>query len=137
VNEVKQLKFVTQVMQIFSLSHSDSYGDLFWRVDDGRLKLYANVSDVFFWGGADVEEITPETLSLLEQAYTDLKAVGAEEYTATLYAARIRKMRPQGAYYPSDAHESWRRVYALFDACGPERATGLGNPKKPSARKEG
>lgn len=127
--------FVTRVMEIFSLSHADNYGDLFWRVDDGELKLYANVSDVFAWGGSDVEEITRETLPELEQAYADLKAVGAEEFTAELYAARLRKMRPQGAYYPTDAHESWRRIYALFDACGPERALGPGNPKKPSQAK--
>lgn len=131
-----QTPFATRVMEIFSLSHADSYGDLFWRVDDGELKLYANVSDVFVWGGSDVEEITRETLPELERAYADLKAVQAEEFTAELYAARLRRMRPQGAAYPSDTHESWRKVYALYDACGPERAIDVGNPKKPSARRE-
>ena len=118
-------------MEIFSLSHADAYGDLFWRVDDGGLRLYANVSDVFAWGGSDCEPITPDALPVLEQAYADLKAVGAEEFTAELYAVRQRGMRPQGAAYPSDTHESWRKVSALYDACGPERAIGVGNPKKP------
>lgn len=129
----RSLPFATRVMEIFSLSHADAYGDLFWRVDGGELKLYANISDVFFWGGTDVEEIIPARLPVLERAYADLKAVEAEEFTAELYAARLRKMRPQGAYYPTDAHGSWRHVYALFDACGPERAVDVGNPKKAPA----
>ena len=123
--------FLVRVLELFSLSHADTYGDLFWRVDDGRVRLFANVSDVFAWGGSDCEDITPETLPALEQAYADLKAVGAEEFTAELYAARQRGMRPQGAAYPSDAHESWRKVSALYNACGPVRELGLGNPKAP------
>lgn len=122
-------RFLTRVLELFSASHADAYGDLFWRVDDHQPTLYANVSDVFAWGGADCEPITPQTLTVLEQAYADLKAVGAEEFTAELYAARQRGMRPQGAAYPGAAHESWRRVAALYDSCGPERAVGFGNPK--------
>ncbi|MEV0441848.1 hypothetical protein AB0I46_23220 [Streptomyces spectabilis] len=122
-------RFLTRVMEIFSLSHADSYGDLFWRVDDGKLKLYANVSDVFAWGSADTEPITPGALIALERAYADLKAVNGEDFTATLYAARQRGQRPQGAAYPSGAHASWREVSALYDGCGPERALGIGNPR--------
>jgi len=122
-------RFLVRVLEIFSMSHADAYGDVFWRVDDSELTLYANVSDVFAWGGSDAEPITPQTLDALERAYTDLKAVEAEEFTAELYAARQRGMRPQGAAYPSQTHESWRRVSALYDACGPERAVGFGNPK--------
>lgn len=128
--------FVTRVLEIFSLSHADAYGDLFWRVDDGEAKLYANVSDVFFWGGSDVEEITRETLPVLEQAYADLKEIESEEFTAELYAARVRKMRPQGAAYPSDAYTGWRKVSALYDLCGPERPRDMGNPKLAPAHKE-
>lgn len=135
MNEAYQLEFILRVMQIFSLSHADAYGDLFWRVDKNdlgmdELKLYANVSDVFFWGASDVEQITPDRLSALEGAYADLKAVQAEEFTAELYAARMRRMRPQGAAYPGSSHESWRKVAALYDACGPERGIDVGNPKK-------
>lgn len=126
-----QAPFITRVMEIFSLSHADTYGDLFWRVDDGELTLYANVSDVFMWGGSDVEEITRETLPELEQAYADLKAVGGESFTAELYAARRRKMRPQGAAYPGKADEAGPAVAALYNACGPERAIDMGNPQEP------
>lgn len=136
MTKAERLDFITRVMEIFSLTHADAYGDLFWRVEEagddvGELRLYANIPDVFVWGSADVEEITPEMLPELERAYADLKAVEAEEFTAELYAARIRRIRPQGACYPTDAHESWRHVHALFDACGPERAINVGNPKRP------
>ncbi|MEU8968107.1 hypothetical protein AB0D11_02330 [Streptomyces monashensis] len=125
-----ELAFVTRVLELFSLSHADLYdGGLFWRVDDGKLSLYANVSDVFAWGGADAEPITPDTLPALEKAFTDLKAIDADLYTAELYAARQRGERPQGAAYPDDKHQAWRQISALFDACGPERPLGLGNPK--------
>ena len=131
------LAFVTRVLELFSLSHADLYdGGLFWRVENGELKLFANVSDVFAWGGADAEPITPDTLPALEQAYVDLKAVDADEFTAELYAARQRGERPQGAAYPDSKHKSWRQVSALYDACGPERPIGLGNPKKAHAHKE-
>lgn len=122
----QRLAFITRVMEIFSMSHADTTDALFWRVDDSQLNLYANVSDVFAWGSVDAEEITPERLPDLEQAYRDLLPIGQQSYTADLYAARIRGQRPQGAAYPDGA-----AAQALFDACGPERPTGLGNPRKP------
>lgn len=133
----QQLAFITRVLELFSLSHADLYdGGLLWRVDDGQLHLLANVSDVFAWGGADCEPITPDTLPALEQAYADLKAIDADEYTAELYAARQRRERPQGAAYPDSKHKSWRQISALYDACGPERPLGLGNPKPAPAHKD-
>jgi hypothetical protein len=122
--------FLTRVLELFSLSHADAYGDLFWRVDDGEVKVFANVSDVFFWGGSDVEQITPQTLPELEGAYADLAAVGGGSFLAELYAARRRKMRPQGAAYPGEADEAGPAVAALYNACGPERAIDVGNPQK-------
>lgn len=100
------------------------------------MHLSANVSDVFAWGGADAEPITPDTLPALEQAYTDLKTIDADLYLPELYAARQGGERPQGAAYPDDKTKNWRQVSALFDACGPERALGLGNPKAAPAHKE-
>lgn len=43
---------------------------------------------------------------------------------AELFAARVREMRPQGACYKGYPKDLW----PLFDACGPERETGMGNP---------
>lgn len=132
-----QPSLITRVLEIFSLSHADAYGDLFWRVDDGLVSLFANVSDVFAWGGSDCEPITRETLPELERAYSDLKTVGAEGFTAELYTARRRHTRPQGAAYPDKTDPVGPAVAALYNACGPERETGLGNPRKPPVYPEG
>jgi len=122
LNELRgALDFLRRVLALFA--NADAHDELFWHADG---KLFANVSDVFDWGSADAEPITPDRLPLLEQAYTDLKGLNAEEYTAALYAARARGMRPQGAAYPEGA-----AVQALFDECGHEREIGIGNPKPP------
>jgi len=105
---------------------ADIRDELLWHDSPDGIHFAANVSDVFAWGCADAEDITPDTITALEQAHADCLAVGAEEYTAELYAARQRGMRPQGAAYPDKPE-----AQALFDACGPERAVGLGNPRHP------
>jgi hypothetical protein len=112
---------------------ADLGGDLLWRLEDGRVHLAVDVSDVFAWGGADAEELSPDRVLLLERAYADLSAISgaAAAYTVDLFAARLRGMRPQGAAYPSDAE-----ARALFDACGPERELGLGNPRQPPRAEE-
>lgn len=43
-----------------------------------------------------------------------------------LFAARVRSMRPQGAAYKVRYDKS---IWPLFDACGPEREIGMGNPR--------
>lgn len=43
----------------------------------------------------------------------------------------MRKERPQGACYPSN-----KDLWPLFDACGPEKPTGFGNPYKPGEYKK-
>ncbi len=106
-------------------------------------------SDIFFWGSADSEEVTTETWPLLEQTVADVKVLydrwkpqrGGEDHGGDafrlagplcwLYAARVRKQRPQGASYSYFPRDLW----PLFDACGPDRATGLGNPSKPGSYK--
>lgn len=125
--------FVTRVLDLFA--KADCHGELLWRIVDGQPEFSADVSDVFAWGGADCEDVTPDTMPVLEQAFVELKALGAEEFIADLYAARLRKMRPQGAAYPSGTHKAWREVSALYDACGPERELGLGNPKAAPAHR--
>lgn len=52
-------------------------------------------------------------------------------YALDLYSCRIEGMRPQGAVYRHNKKELW----PLFDACGPEREVGLGNPYKPGEYK--
>lgn len=115
--------FVRRVLDVFA--KADIREELLWRVEGRDVRFAVDVSDVFAWGCADAEDITPPRLATLEQAYTDLDAVGGTRHTAELYAARIRGMRPQGAPYPTEA-----AAQALFDACGPERPIGPGNPKR-------
>jgi hypothetical protein len=120
-----ELSFVRQVMFLFD--SADIHSEMYWHVGDDGIRLLALVSDVFMWGCADAEDITPERLPVLQQAYDDLAVVDGLPHLAELYAARIRRMRPQGAAY-SDSPG----VRFLFDKCGPERETGLGNPKAPA-----
>lgn len=47
---------------------------------------------------------------------------------ADLFAARARKMRPQGAAYKVRYPEP---LWESFNAAGPEREVGLGNPREP------
>jgi hypothetical protein len=106
----------------------DNCDDLWWRTDGAYapVALFINCNDVFWWGTGDCERITPENIGVLEQSYVDAKAacdIGSA-YGGTLFCARVRKIRPQGAAYPDEPS-----LWPLFDACGPERAVGMGNPK--------
>lgn len=123
--ELDQLGFLRATVDL--IRRADLGGDeILLGLRGQQISIAVNVSDVFAWGGADAEDITPERLPVLEQAWLDCKAVDAEEWTVELYAARVRGMRPQGAAYPKEAD-----IAALFDACGPQREVGLGNPRKP------
>jgi hypothetical protein len=127
-----QLQFLHALLALSS--RIDLGEQLMLHTDGQQIHASVNISDVFWWGGADAEDVTPETLPALERAYTDLRAIHptADMYTAELYAARLRGMRPQGAAYPKER----AATQALFDACGPERPTGLGNPHRPPVPKE-
>lgn len=115
-------EFLIEVLAIFA--KADSHDTLLWTFRDDTLELWANVSDIFDWGSADGEAITPDRLPVLRQALADLALLNATGWIAELYAARLRGMRPQGAAYPTS-----HAAQALFNACGPARPLGLGNPK--------
>ena len=92
--------------------------DITW---DTKLNFAVICNDLFWWGSADAESITEESITELEQALKD----SDEIYGCLLYCCRMRKMRPQGAYYKHIDKE----FRPLFNACGSERETGLGNPE--------
>lgn len=117
---------IRHVLTIFA--DADVHGALYWRIDDGVVTLFANVSDVFAWGFADLEEITADRLEELQRAYDDLAPIDNTEWVPELYAARLRSMRPQGAAYPGADQPV---VRALLDTCGPERPINFSNPKAP------
>ena len=87
-------------------------------------KPCVNCNDLFFWGCADAENINEELMVEFNQAVSDC---GDLRIGAELYCARRREMRPQGACYSYYDKALW----PLFDACGPERDVGFGNPYKP------
>lgn len=131
--EYDNSKLAYKVMALFEMG--ETRDTLLWHCEDGRFAMSANVSDVFDWGSADAEDITHETLPILADAFRDLKARnGDTEWLAELYAARIRKMRPQNAVLNDMTPE----IRALFEACGPEREVDFRNPKPrtPNVRKE-
>lgn len=82
-------------------------------------------NDFFWWACADCQEVTAETLPILEAACKDVEAVvGSHECADLLYCCRVRNLRPQGACYGMipDA------LHALFNEAGPEREIDFGNP---------
>jgi hypothetical protein len=101
----------------------DNTDGLFWREDDGLLRGFATCNDLFEWGTADCEEITPDMLGEYELA---MKDAGEHAYIHGdgIYCARRRKMRPQGACYKRLPPA----VAALYDACGPIRERDMLNP---------
>lgn len=127
--------FLWEVLQL-ACAH-DVEGMLLWRTDmftsDGShvfpFAVHVSCNDVFAWGCADAEQITPANLPELRKALEDVSAT-AKKWSGgdavSLFAARIRQHRPQGACYPDD-----RDLWPLFDACGPERELGIGNPYAP------
>lgn len=123
--------FVTRVLKAFEFDATDS---LYWSFDHGELHLYAKCSDFFEWGTADLEEIHPADLDLLELAVQDVVSLDKTNvWAGELFCARKRAMRPQGACYKHLPEALW----PLFDAAGPARETDLLNPHKhPSQRAE-
>jgi hypothetical protein len=132
-------QFVRRVLMAFA---GEACADLVWHADETGLHFSAECSDVFFWAYADLESITPATIDLLEQTRQDLlDATGGDHRAlvelADLYAARVRKMRPQGALMRHVLPSLW----PLYEACGPERAVEFGNPspwpRRPADDQEG
>jgi hypothetical protein len=114
-----------RVLEMFD--QADVREVLYWSVNDGVVRFWVICNDMFAWGCADAEDITDEDLPALEQAFTDAKEVGEVAEFPTLYAARRRGMRPQGAMYKCLPEVAW----PLYDAAGPHRERSLMNPFSP------
>lgn len=116
-----------EVLKIFSFNHTE---DLWWREDEedqNILNFYVNCSDLFYWGTSDLELITPEKLGVLYEAKKELDALDIPDYKreyGLLFCAKVRGMRPQGAYYKYLDKATWH----LFDECGTIRETNQLNP---------
>jgi hypothetical protein len=119
------------------ISKYELYDEIFWRCDNeyAPISFFINCNDLFYWGTADAEKITLEDIDSLKQAVNEAQASCAFgiNYGVRLWCARKRKMRPQGAAYPRK--DAYQPIWALFDACGPERETGFDNPYRPGEYK--
>jgi len=115
-----KLDYILKVLALFD--KHDLCWNLMWRPEGNNPGFAVDCSDMFWWGCADAECLTPERLPNLIKAIED----GGEDDGLVLYCARIRKMRPQGCMYKNIKEEHWH----LFDECGPLREVGLGNPHK-------
>lgn len=139
----EQLAFISDVLTYGDLDNGTTalWEDIWWRTDDGYypVTFLVNCNDLFWWGTADCEPLSPENLPVLKQALLDVReALGVSEepsiddkerweiwwnssgYATSLFAARIRKMRPQRPCYKNFP----TKLHPLYDACGPAR-----NPK--------
>jgi hypothetical protein len=120
-----ELAFLRRVLATFAMAPHDFNEDLIWRVDGkyAPITFWVNVSDVFDWASADMEEITPDSLDDFDQAVQDLRAIKANVaiYASALYAARRRQRRPMSEYYTYRLSPMPPEVAELFNAAGPPR----------------
>lgn len=132
MTESEELDLIRRVLTVFD--KADAHSELYWRVGQDmpdEIKLFAACNDMFWWATADAEWINAENVAVLEQALVELQQLedgpdlfGKAKrdlplgYLSTLFAARVRKMRPQRPAYRDMSPE----IAALFDACGPERS---------------
>lgn len=137
----KDIDFILKVLAFFSEEH-DSTDSVWWRVDEDGVRFLINCNDLFYWASADCEEITPDNFTVLATAISDcqkaLRASADPKISDDIYVkvygfhnglilfcARVRNERLQGAAYPKE-----KELWPLFDACGPARPIGIGNPYK-------
>lgn len=112
-----QLDVIATLRLLVLTAKHDIRDSLMWNSD---LEFAIDCSDVFAWACADAEDITSDQdIDALAQAVQD-----AGDDGPLLYCARRRHMRPQGAMYDHLKPANWSH----FDACGPVRETGVGNP---------
>jgi len=147
--EKAQLDFILKVLATFE--EIDSCDDLIWHVKDGQVSFSVDCNDLFCWGCSDTEDLTEENFHLLEEAIQEIKAIPETNvkgmksdqkefwgcwpvrsfFVPSLFCAKSRKARPQGAAFPSSTHKD---LWHLFDACGPEKPVQFGNPYRIQGR---
>jgi len=95
-----------------------------------QVRIFIMCSDVFDWGTADSDELTPDDIEPIKQACRDCEAahpVFGHIWGGMLWASRKRCVRPQGAMWSSIPTPLW----PLFEAAAPERPVNLLNPLTP------
>lgn len=111
-----------RVLRVFAFDWTEQ---VWWRTDPeyAPVTFLVKCNDLFAWACADCEPITAENIDVLEQVAAELSD-DDKEFMGELFAARSRKMRPQGACY-----KNWpEHIREMFNACGPDRSIDFGNP---------
>jgi hypothetical protein len=118
--------FVFQVLDF--IATNNMIEELEWVCNqDKTVQFYINCNDLFFWACADAVELTETNFQDLVQAVDDVhNTIDYSSFGSLLFCARQRKMRPQNAYYEYMDKKLW----PLFDTCGPERDSQILNPKE-------
>ena len=119
------------VIEVLRLADEYEIHELLWWRAGGQyvpVTFFVRANDLLEWGCADAERLTPENIGVLRQAILDCAAVDdcSVGYGCELFVCRLQGMRPQGAAYPPE-----EALWPLFNACGPEREVGFGNPFTP------
>ncbi len=126
--EITLEHLVMPVLELMSKHHIHDM--LSWRCDGeyAPITFWIKCSDQFWWGTADAEDVTIERLPILKKAVEDCNEIDpvlGEIDGCYLFCSIVRKLRPQGCCYPEN-----KKLWPLFDACGPERKIDFGNPYK-------
>lgn len=128
------LAFVSRVLSIFNGFDGLSNEDIWWRTDEeyAPITFFVSCNDLFYWACSDSERITPENIELLEQTVKDVETLTkSQTFADQLFVCRQRQMRPQGACY-DERYIGPKELWPLYDACGPSRQVGFGNPTERS-----
>ncbi len=123
--QLERLHFMNMVLEQFW--RYDIQDMLFYRMNpNNRIGFYVICNDVFHWASADLEEITEQNVEELRLAIAEsLGHSGNASDGVILFCARMRKLRPQGAYYKHISSGVW----PLLNEVGPERQINMANPK--------
>lgn len=116
--------YVLPILEVFA--SEDLNSALFWRVDGdyAPITFMLSCTETFWWGVVDQESIALKDLPALRQAFEDAaKVKDGDIWWTDLFCARLRGLRPQGLVYEDLSND----MADLFDACGPERMTGVSN----------
>lgn len=118
----KHIKFMQRVLRLtdgFKYDLSIGTG-LFVRTDGeyAPWSVFVNCNDLFLWGCADCEPLTPENIDKFEATLDEVMQLdrGAVSLGSMLFCCRQRGLRPQLPIYESISE----KFQPLFAACGPD-----------------
>jgi hypothetical protein len=120
---IHDLKPLVSAAQVLDQEATGRNHELYKQAYAAYQLAYPNKADRAFWD----EHGNPKQYEVPKGEYTG-RAQRLRRSVSDLFVARVRNMRPQGAAYKVRYPEE---IWGLFNAAGPEREVGLGNPRHP------